>query len=102
MHKKINLQYFGYVVFNKNNKINKSWTNYIMEVKRLLIEIIKFIIYSTTIVIISKYILVKTIRKLADNLNIKAKTTGNIAGLATSVPELLTITTSSLKGLYRC
>ncbi len=73
-----------------------------MEVKRLLIEIIKFIIYSTTIVIISKYILVKTIRKLADNLNIKAKTTGNIAGLATSVPELLTITTSSLKGLYRC
>ena len=102
MYKKINLQYFGYVVFNKNNKINKSWTNYIMEVKRLLIEIIKFIIYSTTIVIISKYILVKTIRKLADNLNIKAKTTGNIAGLATSVPELLTITTSSLKGLYRC
>lgn len=96
------MQYFGYVVFNKNNKINKSWTNYIMEVKRLLIEIIKFIIYSTTIVIISKYILVKTIRKLADNLNIKAKTTGNIAGLATSVPELLTITTSSLKGLYRC
>ena len=65
----------------------------------MLIEIIKFIIYSGLIVLISKYILVTTLRKLAEALNLKAKTVGDIAGYATSVPELLTITTSSLRGL---
>lgn len=62
-------------------------------------EIIKFILYSGLIVLISKYILVTTLRKLAEALNLKAKTVGDIAGYATSVPELLTITTSSLRGL---
>lgn len=65
----------------------------------MLIEIIKFIIYSGLIVLISKYILVSTLRKLAEALNLKAKTVGDVAGYATSVPELLTITTSSLRGL---
>ena len=65
----------------------------------MFLEIIKFIIYSGLIVLISKYILVTTLRKLAEVLNLKAKTVGNIAGYATSVPELLTITTSSLRGL---
>ena len=65
----------------------------------MFIEIIKFIIYSGLIVLISKYILVTTLRKLAEALNLKAKTVGDIAGYATSVPELLTITTSSLRGL---
>lgn len=65
----------------------------------MLVEIIKFIFYSILIVVISKYILVTTLRKLAENLNLKAKTVGNIAGYATSVPEFLTITTSSLRGL---
>lgn len=65
----------------------------------MLIEIIKFIIYSGLIVLISKNILVTTLRKLAEALNLKAKTVGDIAGYATSVPELLTITTSSLRGL---
>ena len=62
-------------------------------------EFIKFIIYSGLIVIISKYILVKTLRKLAENLSLKPKTIGDIAGYATSVPELLTISASSLRGL---
>ena len=62
-------------------------------------EIIKFIFYSFFIVVISKYILVTTLRKLAESLNLKAKTVGDIAGYATSVPEFLTITTSSLRGL---
>lgn len=66
----------------------------------MIIEIIKFIIYSILIVVISKYVLVTTLRKLAESLNLKAKTVGDIAGLATSVPEFLTITTSSLRGLY--
>ena len=65
----------------------------------MLVEIIKFIVYSGLIVLISKYILVTTLRKLAEVLNLKAKTVGDIAGYATSVPELLTITTSSLRGL---
>lgn len=65
----------------------------------MLLEIIKFIIYSALIVCISKYILVITLRKLAENLNLKAKTVGDIAGYATSVPEFLTITTSSIRGL---
>lgn len=65
----------------------------------MLSEIIKFIIYSGLIVAISKYILVITLRKLAENLNLKAKTVGDIAGYATSVPEFLTITTSSIRGL---
>ena len=65
----------------------------------MFIEIIKFIIYSGLIVLISKYILVTTLRKLAEAMDLKAKTVGDIAGYATSVPELLTITTSSLRGL---
>ena len=40
----------------------------------MILEIVKFIIYSGLIVIISKYILVKTLRKLAESLNLKAKT----------------------------
>lgn len=65
----------------------------------LIIEIIKFIIYMSAIVLISKYILVKTLRRLAENLNLKPKTVGDIAGYATSVPELLTIGASSFSGL---
>ena len=65
----------------------------------MLIEIIKFILFAFLIVLISKYILVTTLRKLAESLKLKAKTVGNIAGTATSAPELLTITTSSIRGL---
>ena len=64
-----------------------------------ILEFIKFIIYSSLIVIISKYILVKILRNLAENLNLKSKTVGSIAGYATSVPELLTIGVSSFNGL---
>ena len=67
----------------------------------LLLEIIKFIIYSILIVLISKYILVKVLRSFAEHLSFKAKTVGDIAGYATSVPELLTVTTSSIRGLMR-
>ena len=65
----------------------------------ILFEIIKFIIYSLLIVIISKYILVVTLRKFAETLNLKPDTVGDIAGIATSIPELLTIGVSSYKGL---
>lgn len=65
----------------------------------LLWEILQFAIYTGAIVLISKYILVKTLRNLAENLKLKPKTVGNIAGIATSVPELLTIGVSSYRGL---
>lgn len=65
----------------------------------MFFEIIKFIVYSGFIVLISKYILVTTLRKLAESLNLKPKTVGDIAGYATSMPELLTIGASSFKGL---
>lgn len=65
----------------------------------LLYEIIQFIVYTVLIVLISKYVLVKTLRNLAENLKLKPKTVGNIAGIATSVPELLTICVSSYSGL---
>ncbi len=65
----------------------------------MIIEFLKFIIYSAAIVLISKYILVVTLRKLAETLSLKPKTVGNIAGIATSMPELLTIVFSSFNGL---
>ena len=49
--------------------------------------------------LISKYILVTTLRKLAETLDLKPKTIGDIAGYATSMPELLTIGASSFSGL---
>ena len=65
----------------------------------MFFEIMKFILYSSLIVLIAKYILVITLRKLAENLSLKPKTVGNIAGYATSMPELLTISVSSINGL---
>lgn len=65
----------------------------------MFLEVMKFIIYSGLIVLIAKYILVITLRKLAENLNLKPKIVGNIAGYATSMPELLTISISSINGL---
>ena len=66
---------------------------------KMFFEIAKFMLYSGLVVLIAKYILVITLRKLAENLNLKPKTVGDIAGYATSMPELLTITVSSMNGL---
>lgn len=65
----------------------------------MILEIIKFFVYAFLIVVISKYILVKSLRKLAENLKLKPRTIGNIAGIATSIPEFLTVTVSSFRGL---
>lgn len=63
------------------------------------VEIGKFFLYAIFIVIVSKVILVKSLRKLAENLQLKSRVIGNIAGVATSIPELLTVTISSFRGL---
>lgn len=65
----------------------------------LFFEIIEFVFFSGLIVLISKNILVKILRNLAENLRLKPKTVGDIAGIATSIPELLTISVSSFNGL---
>lgn len=66
---------------------------------KLFLEIVSFIFYSLLIVAISKYILVNLLRKLAESLDLKAKTVGNIAGIATSMPELLSVSFASFAGL---
>ena len=65
----------------------------------MVIEVIKFILFAFLIVLISTYIVGSTLSLLPESLNLKAKTVGDIAGVSTSVPELLTITTSSIRGL---
>ena len=40
---------------------------------KLFLEILQFLFYSGLIVLISKYILVKTLRNLAENLKLKPK-----------------------------
>lgn len=65
----------------------------------LLLECLKFLIYSTLIVLISKYILVKILRKIGKLLSLKPKIIGNIAGIATSIPEFLTVSFSAFAGL---
>ncbi len=64
----------------------------------ILIELIKFLLYSFAIVVISKYLLVPTLRKLSALLNLGPKASGNIAGIATSVPELLTVSFAAYAG----
>ena len=65
----------------------------------LFVEIIKFFVYSMCIVLISKYALVKILRKMGELLDLKPKIVGNIAGIATSIPELLTVSFSAFTGL---
>lgn len=65
----------------------------------LFIEFVKFIIFSLVIVIISKYLLVPVLRKISIMLKLSPKASGNIAGFATSVPELLTVSFSAASGL---
>ena len=64
-----------------------------------ILEFFKFIFYTTIIVLVSKYFLVTVLRNLAESLNLKPKTVGNISGIATSVPELLTVSFSAFTGL---
>ena len=64
----------------------------------LTIEIAKFTLLSLGIVIIAKYLLVPVLRKISQILNLGPKASGNIAGFATSVPELLTVAFSASAG----
>lgn len=67
--------------------------------KFMIIELVKFIVCSILIVIISKKILSNTLRKLAEIMKLKPKTVGNIAGISTSIPELLSVGIAGFSGL---
>lgn len=64
----------------------------------MLFQFVQFFGYSILIVLISKYILVKILRNIAENLKLKPKTIGNVAGFTTSIPELLTVSLSAITG----
>ena len=64
----------------------------------LTLELAKFFILSFGIVLIAKYLLAPVLRKISNLLGLGPKATGNIAGFATSVPELLTVTFSASAG----
>lgn len=65
----------------------------------LFLETAKLIIELLIIIFIAKNLLVPTLRKLGEKLKLKAQTIGNISGIATSIPELLTVTFSSISGM---
>lgn len=65
----------------------------------MIIELVKFIICSILIVIIAKKILSNTLRKLAEIMKLKPKTVGYIAGISTSIPELLSVGIAGFSGL---
>lgn len=65
----------------------------------MILEFVRFIIYSLLIVFVSKYFLVTLLRKLAEVIELDVDVTGKIAGVATSVPEFLTVSFSAFNGL---
>jgi len=65
----------------------------------LYLQIIQFLFYSTLIVMVSKYLLIPNLRNIAKLLKLSSKKVGNIAGIATSIPELLTVSFSAFTGL---
>lgn len=65
----------------------------------LFFEIIKLIVELLIIIFVSKNLLVPIIRNLGKNLKLKPNTIGNIAGIATSIPEFLTVTFSAVNGM---
>lgn len=62
-------------------------------------EIIKLIIELLIIIFVSKNLLVPVLRKVGELLELKPQIIGNISGIATSIPEFLTVTFSSISGM---
>lgn len=65
----------------------------------MLNEFIRFFSLTVFIVIISKYFLANYIRKLAYTADLNSTTIGQISGIATSVPELLSVIFASSIGM---
>lgn len=66
----------------------------------LILNLTQFIIYSILIVIVTKNFLIKALRKLASALDLEAKTVGDISGIATSMPEVISVFFTALQGMF--
>ena len=66
----------------------------------LILNLTQFIIYSTLIVLVTKNFLIKVLRKLASALDLESKTVGDISGVATSMPEVISVFFTSLQGMF--
>ena len=66
----------------------------------LVLKLIEFIIYAILIVFITKNILIKVLRTLANALDLESKLVGNITGVATSMPEMISVFFTALNGMF--
>lgn len=66
----------------------------------LILNLTEFVIYSILIVLVTKRFLIKALRQLASALDLDSKTVGDIAGVSTSMPELISVFFTSLKGMF--
>lgn len=65
----------------------------------MLVELIKFLLLSICIVLITKFMLIPVLRKIIEELNLSNKVAGKIIGISTSLPELISAIVSSCSGL---
>ena len=66
----------------------------------LILNLTEFIIYSILIVFVTKNFLIKVLRQLASALDLDSKTVGDISGVATSMPEVISVFFTSLQGMF--
>lgn len=66
----------------------------------LILKLTEFIVYSILIVLITKNFLVKVLRQLAGALDLDSKTVGDISGVATSMPELISVFFTAIQGMF--
>ena len=66
----------------------------------LILNLTEFIIYSILIVLVTKNFLIKVLRQLASALDLEAQTVGDISGVATSMPEIISVFFTSLQGMF--
>lgn len=66
----------------------------------LILQLTEFIVYAILIVLITKNFLIKVLRKLASALDLESKAVGDISGVATSMPEVISVFFTSLQGMF--
>lgn len=66
----------------------------------LILNLTQFIIYSILIVLVTKNFLIKVLRRLASALDLDSKTVGNVSGVATSMPEVISVFFTALQGMF--
>ena len=67
---------------------------------KLILQLTEFVVYAVLIVLITKNFLIKVLRKLASALDLESKAVGDISGVATSMPEVISVFFTSLQGMF--